>query len=89
MAVRATAAGTVVVVVVVVVVASSTRPGQLAVNRDTLSFPGHAGQNKVSFQGRISHAARLKPGSYTLIITATNVAGQHSAPARLRFAVAR
>ncbi|HUH80502.1 MAG TPA: fibronectin type III domain-containing protein [Solirubrobacteraceae bacterium] len=57
------------------------------VTRGTLSFTGHAGKNKVSFQGRISHASRLKPGSYTLVITATNVAGQHSATTRLSFAV--
>jgi len=57
------------------------------VTRGTLSFTGHAGKNKVSFQGRISPAARLKPGSYTLVITATNVAEQHSAPNQLSFTI--
>jgi CSLREA domain-containing protein len=59
------------------------------VTRGALSFAGHAGKNKVAFQGRISHAVRLKPGSYTLIITATNAAGQHSAPFRLGFTILR
>ena len=56
------------------------------VARGPLSFARHAGMNKVSFQGRISHAARLRPGRYTLVITATNVAGKHSAAIRLNFA---
>jgi len=59
------------------------------VTRSTLTFAGHAGKNEVAFQGRISHAVRLKPDSYTLVITATNVAGQHSAPTRLSFTILR
>jgi hypothetical protein len=59
------------------------------VTRGTLSVAGHAGKNKVAFQGRISHAARLKPGSYTLVITATNVAGQRSASKQLSFTILR
>ena len=59
-----------------------------AVRRGVLSFAAHAGSNKAVFQGRISHALKLKPGTYTLVITAKNSAGQSSAPARLSFTVA-
>jgi len=54
-----------------------------------LSFAGHSGKNTVSFQGRISHAKKLRPGTYTLVITATNSAGQHSAPAQLSFTIVK
>ena len=59
------------------------------VTRGTLSFTGHAETNKVSFQGRISHSLELQPGTYTLIITATNAAGQRSAPKQLTFTIVR
>jgi hypothetical protein len=42
----------------------------------TITFTAHAGTNKVAFQGRISSSKKLPPGTYTLIITAANVAGQ-------------
>jgi CSLREA domain-containing protein len=57
------------------------------VTRGTLSFTGHSGTNRVSFQGRISRTKKLKPGRYTLIITATNAAGQHSRAKALRFTI--
>jgi CSLREA domain-containing protein len=59
------------------------------VTRGTLSFAAHAGTNKAVFQGRISHALKLKPGTYALVITARNSAGQSSSPARLSFTVVR
>jgi len=59
------------------------------VTRGTLSFTGHAGTNRVSFQGRISHSLELRPGTYTLIITATNAAGQRSAPKQLTFTIVK
>ncbi len=55
--------------------------------RGTLSLSGHAGNNKVSFQGRISRSKKLRPGSYTLLITATNAAGQRSVAQRLTFTI--
>ena len=55
----------------------------------TLSFMGHNGTNKVVFQGRISRSKKLKPGLYTLIITATNSAGARSTPVTLRFTIVR
>jgi streptogramin lyase len=37
-----------------------------------LSFSGHAGNNSVRFQGRLSRSKRLKPGRYQLRVTATD-----------------
>jgi hypothetical protein len=54
-----------------------------------MSFPGHAGTNKVVFQGRVSAAKKLKPGRYTLVITASNSAGQQSAPQQLSFTIVK
>ena len=45
----------------------------------TLAAAGHAGSNRLAFQGRLTHRRQLRPGRYTLVITATNAAGQHSA----------
>lgn len=57
------------------------------VSAGALSFNGHSGTNKVAFQGRISRSKKLKPGSYTLLITAAN-AGGRSAPKHLSFTIA-
>jgi hypothetical protein len=45
------------------------------VTAGALSITAHVGTNKVVFDGRISRSKRLKPGSYTLVIKATNSAG--------------
>jgi hypothetical protein len=50
------------------------------------SFAATAGAHRVRFQGRISKHKKLKPGRYTLIITATNPAGQR-ASSRLTFTI--
>jgi DNA-binding beta-propeller fold protein YncE len=65
------------------------RACKLSVMAGTLSFAGHAGTNKVAFQGRLSRSRKLKPGTYTLTITAANSAGARSAPASLRFTIVR
>ena len=57
--------------------------------RGTLSLAGHAGLDKLSFQGRISRSRKLAPGRYALALTATNAAGQRSRPATLRFKIVR
>ena len=44
-----------------------------------LTFPGHPGTNKVRFAGRISNTNKLRPGRYTLQITATDAQGKRSA----------
>ncbi len=46
------------------------------VTRGALTLPGHAGTNKVSFQGRISTSRKLKPGAYTVRIAASTAAGR-------------
>jgi hypothetical protein len=58
------------------------------VTRGRLSLTAHAGVNTVSFQGRISRTKKLPPGRYTLVIIATNSAGQR-ATARLTFTIVR
>jgi hypothetical protein len=59
-----------------------------AITRGVLSFTGHAGLNRLSFQGRISHRQKLKPGSYTLMLTAAGANGT-SAPRILSFTVVK
>jgi DNA-binding beta-propeller fold protein YncE len=53
----------------------------------TLTFSAHAGTNKVHFEGLISKHTKLKPGSYTLLVTAT-VSGKRSTTAALHFTIA-
>jgi uncharacterized repeat protein (TIGR01451 family) len=50
-------------------------------------FNAHKGLNKVRFQGRISKTKRLKPGRYTLTITAADSAGNRSKPKTLSLTV--
>jgi len=52
-----------------------------------LTFTGHDGTNKVAFQGRVSPKKKLKPGRYTLVITAIDPAGASSAPESLSFTI--
>jgi hypothetical protein len=54
-----------------------------------LTLAAHQGINKVRFAGRISRAAKLKPGRYTLLITATNAAQQRASTAPLTFTIVR
>ena len=54
----------------------------------TLRFAGHAGVNKVRFQGRLTRRKRLKPGRYTLVITATTP-GAGSTSAKLKFTIVK
>jgi hypothetical protein len=57
------------------------------VTRGELTFTGHAGVNRIRFQGRLARGRRVKPGTYTLVITAA-IAGQpRSAAARLTFTI--
>jgi hypothetical protein len=59
------------------------------VTAGSLTFTGHSGTNTVAFQGHVSPVAKLKPGHYTLVITATNSAGVRSAPMSLSFTIAK
>jgi hypothetical protein len=62
---------------------------QRTITEGTISFSGHSGVNHVAFQGRISRSKKLGLGSHTLIITATNAAGEHSQPKSLSFTIVR
>jgi hypothetical protein len=53
----------------------------------TLTFSAHAGTNKVRFQGLISKHKRLRPGSYTLLVTAA-ASGKRSTTRTLHFTIA-
>jgi PKD domain len=73
------------------VATTSRNAGRETCKRDAVagafSFAGHSGTNRVVFDGRIPHSKKLKPGRYTLVITATNTAGQHSSPKSLSFTI--
>jgi len=53
----------------------------------TLSRAGHPGANSLPFVGRVSETTVLKPGSYTVQITATNSLGGKSAVHTLHFTI--
>ena len=55
----------------------------------SLGFTGHSGVNKVAFQGRTSPRKKLKLGTYTLTITATNAASEKAKPQALRFKIVK
>jgi hypothetical protein len=57
-----------------------------AVDLGALSFRAHAGRNTVRFGGRLTSGV-LKPGAYTVQITATNTFGERSASRELRFTI--
>jgi hypothetical protein len=59
------------------------------VTRGILSFTGHAGTNKVSFQGRLSRTKKLAPGTYTLVTIATTATGRRSQPKSLSFTIVK
>jgi hypothetical protein len=65
------------------------RVNRRAATAGTLTFTGHTGTNRVAFQGRISPGKKLKPGRYTLVITAANSAGVSSAPKSLSFTIVK
>jgi len=56
--------------------------------RGTLSFAAHTGADKVVFQGAISRSKKLKPGSYTCVISATS-RGLRSPPKALGFTIVK
>jgi hypothetical protein len=52
----------------------------------TLNLTGHAGANKITFQGRLSKHHKLGPGTYKLAIVATNATG-HSTTRTVKFTI--
>ncbi len=65
------------------------RPCQRSVSAGTVRLNGHAGSNRVSFDGRMSRAHRLRAGRHGVIITAVNSFGGRSKQAVLTFTIAR
>ncbi len=57
--------------------------------RGTLTFAAHAGVNKLAFQGLVARSKKLPLGRYTLLITASNKAGQRSRAQALHFTIVR
>jgi hypothetical protein len=51
-----------------------------------MSIPAHGGTNKVRFEGRLSRTKKLKPGRYTLTLTASS-SGLQSASRSLNFTI--
>jgi hypothetical protein len=47
-----------------------------SVSAGSLTLAGHAGTDKITFQGRLSSKHKLASGTYTLTLTATNATGQ-------------
>ncbi|MGI8801680.1 MAG: hypothetical protein ACR2KV_05830 [Solirubrobacteraceae bacterium] len=63
------------------------RPGcRRKVTAGRLHFAGHAGRNKVTFDGRLSRTARLPLGRFAVVIGAT-AHGRTAVPAKLRFTI--
>ena len=54
----------------------------------TLTFSAHTGTNKLRFEGRISKHKKLKPGSYSLVVSAT-ASGEHATASTLHFTIAQ
>jgi hypothetical protein len=52
-----------------------------------LKLYAHQGASKVHFYGQLSSTSALKPGGYTLTITATNAAGRHATSRPLSFTI--
>ena len=57
--------------------------------RGQLSVAAHAGKNKLPFLGRITKSNKLKPGRYTVKLTASNPARQHSGQQSLTFTIVK
>jgi hypothetical protein len=59
------------------------------VTRGTLRVTGHAGLDRVAFQGRVSPTGTLKPGRYKVVVAAANAAGQRSPSSALSFTIVK
>ncbi len=60
-----------------------------SITAGVLRLSGHAGANSVRFEGRISATKALKPGRYTVVVTAFSASGARSAPRSLSFTIVR
>jgi hypothetical protein len=59
------------------------------VTQAILTLAAHPGTDKVAFEGTVSAGRRLRAGTYTVVLTAANAAGQRSVPQRLTFTIVR
>jgi hypothetical protein len=57
------------------------------VSAGALALAAHAGSNKVRFQGRLSSAKSLKPGTYGVALAARDSHGLQSLPQSLSFTI--
>ena len=53
----------------------------------SVALPGHAGLDKVRFQGRLSGTRTLKPGSYLVSVTASDAHGLKVVSPSLSFTI--
>jgi PKD repeat protein len=63
------------------------RLGSRRIAAGALVRPGVAGTNRMRFRGRLRGSRLLKPGRYTVVVTATDAQGRRSAPRSLSFVV--
>ena len=64
-------------------------PCRRSFEEGALSLVGHPGKNRVVFNGWLSRSDALRPGRYTLVVTATRSNGRRSAPAWIDFRMVR
>ncbi len=60
----------------------------LAIAKGTLTRHGQSGANQLGFSGRLGRK-KLSPGSYTLVVRATDAAGNHSRKKSVHFIILR
>ena len=65
------------------------RPCRRTVTVGAVSLKGHAGHDKVRFDGRLSRSRKLARGPYAVTITATSALGGRSTPASLHFTIVK
>lgn len=68
---------------------NGTRHCTRSADAGALTFSARAGRNRLRFDGLISARKRLRPGRYTLLVTATSDAGQGAQPKTLSFTVSK
>lgn len=64
------------------------RPCTRTVKAGVLILMGHAGSDKITFEGRLSKKHKLAPGDYTLAIVASNATGR-SSPRTTKFTISK
>jgi DNA-binding beta-propeller fold protein YncE len=62
---------------------------QRTISAGRLTLAAHAGRNTLRFQGRLSRHRKLRPGRYTLVVTATDSSGVRSASRSISFTIVK